>query len=293
MYQIKMKGKTLLCTLASLTFAFATVFPGDACTNVIVTRGASADGSGMVSYAADSHWLYGELYFKPAADWKAGSMRKVYDWDSGRYLGDIEEIAHTYKRVGNMNEHQLIIGETTFGGREELMDTHGGIDYGSLIYIALERCKTAREAIECMTGLANEYGYYSEGESFSIVDKTEAWILEMIGKGTVMRNGRNLNKGVVWVARRIPDGMISAHANQARITTFPLQDPENSMPRMSFLSPAGWVTSMERMPTSASPTPTARSISAACAPATPGSGALSTSSATAGSPMRMKKPAVW
>ena len=224
-----MKTKVILCTLAAAALTTVTALPGDACTNVIVTRGASADGSGLVSYAADSHWLYGELYFRPAADWKAGSMRKVYDWDSARYLGDIDEIAHTYKRVGNMNEHQLIIAETTFGGREELHDKYGGIDYGSLIYIALERCKTAREAIECITSLANEYGYYSEGESFSIVDKEEAWILEMIGKGTVMRNGKNMNKGVVWVARRIPDGMISAHANQARITTFPLQDPDNCL----------------------------------------------------------------
>ena len=213
--------------LAALLTAFPV--PGDACTNIIVTRGASADGSGLVSYAADSHWLYGELYFRDAADWKAGAMRKVYDWDSGRYLGDIEEQAHTYKRIGNMNEHQLIIGETTFGGREELHDKYGGLDYGSLIYIALERCKTAREAIECITSLANEYGYYSEGESFSIVDKEEAWILEMIGKGMLMKNGRNMNKGVVWVARRIPDGMISAHANQARITTFPLHDPDNCL----------------------------------------------------------------
>ena len=124
--------------LAALLTAFPV--PGDACTNIIVTRGASADGSGLVSYAADSHWLYGELYFRDAADWKAGAMRKVYDWDSGRYLGDIEEQAHTYKRIGNMNEHQLIIGETTFGGREELHDKYGGLDYGSLIYIALERC---------------------------------------------------------------------------------------------------------------------------------------------------------
>ncbi len=224
-----MKLKALLGTAALSAWAMTLSLPTDACTNVIVTRGASADGSGMVSYAADSHMLFGELYFRPAANWKVGAMRKVYDWDSGRYLGDIEEIAHTYKRVGNMNEHQLIIGETTFGGREELADKYGGIDYGSLIYIALERCKTAREAIECMTSLANEYGYYSEGESFSIVDKEEAWILEMIGKGTVMRNGKNLNKGVVWVARRIPDGMICAHANQARITTFPLNDPDNCL----------------------------------------------------------------
>ena len=224
-----MTKKAIVSILALSALLAAFPIPGDACTNIIVTRGASADGSGLVSYAADSHWLYGELYFRKAADWKSGDMRKVYDWDSGRYLGDIEEPAHTYKRIGNMNEHQLIIAETTFGGREELQDKYGGVDYGSLIYIALERCKTAREAIECMTELANKYGYYSEGESFSIVDKEEAWILEMIGKGMLMKNGTNMNKGVVWVARRIPDGMISAHANQARITTFPLNDPDNCL----------------------------------------------------------------
>ncbi|MBO6082700.1 MAG: C69 family dipeptidase [Bacteroidales bacterium] len=224
-----MKGKAILCTFALSLLAISAGNQADACTNIIVTRGASADGSLMVSYAADSHLLYGELYFQEAKDWKEGDMRKVYDWDTGRYLGDIEQVAHTYKRIGNMNEHQLIIGETTFGGREELADRFGIVDYGSLIYIALERCKTAREAIECMTALANEYGYYSEGESFSIVDKEEAWILEMIGKGVLLKNGRNINKGVVWVARRIPDGMISGHANQARITTFPLMDPDNCL----------------------------------------------------------------
>lgn len=201
----------------------------DACTNVIVTKGASADGSNLVSYAADSHYLYGELYYRPAADWKPGSMVKIYDWDSGRYLGEIEQVPHTYQTVGNMNEHQLIIAETTFGGRPELVDTRGGIDYGSLIYIALQRCKTAREAIKCMTDLANEHGYYSSGESFTIADKEEIWILEMIGKGTLLRGGRNINKGVVWVAVKIPDGYVSCHANQARITTFPLHDSENCM----------------------------------------------------------------
>ena len=156
-------------------------------------------------------------------------MRPIVDWDSGRFLGDIEQVPHTYKRVGNMNEHQLIIAETTFGGRPELHDSKGGIDYGSLIYIALERCRTAREAIECITNLANTYGYYSSGESFSIVDKEEAWILEIIGKGTNMRGGRNANKGIVWVAVRIPDGYISSHANQSRISRFALNDPENCL----------------------------------------------------------------
>jgi len=192
----------------------------NACTNVIVTRGASADGSNMISYAADSHQLYGELYFAPAAVWNAGDMRKVNEWDTGKYLGDIPQASRTYQRVGNMNEHQLIIAETTYGGRPELEDPKGIMDYGSLIYIALERARTAREAIDVIVNLANTYGYYSSGESFSIADKNEAWVMDLIGKGPD-------NKGIVWVARRIPDGYICAHANQARISTFPLNDPEN------------------------------------------------------------------
>lgn len=226
----KMKVKTIVGFLsAGAMILSANAWKSDACTNIIVTKGASADGSFMVSYAADSHALFGELYFQEAKDWKPGSLRAIVDWDSGRFLGEIDQVAHTYKRVGNMNEHQLIIAETTFGGRPELHDSKGGIDYGSLIYIALERCRTAREAIECITELANEYGYYSSGESFSIVDKEEAWILEIIGKGTNLRNGRNANKGIVWVAVRIPDGYISAHANQSRITTFNLNDPDNCL----------------------------------------------------------------
>lgn len=222
-----MNGKALICSL-TLAAALSAV-EASACTNVIVTKGASADGSNIVSYAADSHGLFGELYFHPAADWKAGSKLKIYDWDSGRYLGEIAQVPHTYKTVGNMNEHQLIIAETTFGGRSELEDKTGGIDYGSLIYIALQRCKTAREAIATMTSLADEYGYCSEGESFSIADKEEVWIMEMIGKGTNLKNGENTRKGVVWVARRIPDGYVSCHANQSRISTFPLNDPANCL----------------------------------------------------------------
>lgn len=193
-----------------------------ACTNLIVTRGASTDGSVMVSYAADSHQLYGALYHTPAGKHKAGSMMKVHEWDTSRYLGEIAQIGQTYSTIGNMNEYQLIIGETTFGGRHELEDPKGGIDYGSLIYITLQRAKTAREAIDVIVELANTYGYASSGESFSIADKNEAWIMELIGKGPE-------NKGIVWVARRIPDGYISAHANQARISTFPLNDPENCL----------------------------------------------------------------
>ena len=206
------------------------------CTNVIVTKGASADGSCMVSYAADSHVLYGELYFKPEKDWKLGDKLRVYDWDSGKYLGLIDQVEHTYKTIGNMNEHQLIIAETTFGGRSELADPNGIMDYGSLIYITLQRAKTAREAIKVMTDLTKQYGYFSEGETFSIIDKNEAWIMEMVGKG-------KKEKGAVWVARRIPDGFICSHANQSRITTFPLNDPANCLYApdvISFARENGW-----------------------------------------------------
>ena len=207
--------------LTAAVFTLSSV-ESHACTNVIVTRGASIDGSNMVSYAADSHQLYGELYFAPAGIWNSGDIRKVYEWDTGKYLGDIPQARHTYQRVGNMNEHQLLIAETTYGGRSELEDPKGVMDYGSLIYIALERAKTAREAIDVIVDLANTYGYYSSGESFSIADKNEVWVMDLIGKGPD-------NKGIVWVARRVPDGYICAHANQARISTFPLDDPENCL----------------------------------------------------------------
>ena len=196
----------------ALVFAFG---KANACTNFLITKGASADGSCMISYAADSHVLYGELYHYPAADYAPGTMRDVYDWDGGAYLGQIPELAHTYNVVGNMNEWQVAIGETTYGGIEGLWHGQGIIDYGSLMYIALQRSKTAREAIKWMADLVTTYGYVSEGESFSICDTEEVWIMEMIGKGPQ-------NKGAVWVARRIPDGYVSGHANQARITTFPL-----------------------------------------------------------------------
>ena len=185
-----------------------------ACTNFIVGKDASADGSTMISYAADSYGMYGFLHFVPAADHEPGAMRIVKDWDTGRELGQIPEIPHTYTVVGNMNEHQVAIGETTWGGREELWDTVG-IDYGSLIYIALERSKTAREAIECFISLINEYGYASEGETFSFGDPNEVWMMDLIGKGP----GR---KGANWVAVRIPDNAIAGHANQSRITNLPL-----------------------------------------------------------------------
>ncbi len=187
-----------------------------ACTNFLVTKGASKDGSTMISYAADSHLLYGELYYRPAADYPDGAMVDIYEWDTGKYLGKIPQVKHTYSVVGNVNEHQLAIGETTYGGRSELHDSTGIIDYGNLIYLTLQRAKTAREAIKVMSELVTNYGYYSSGESISIADANEAWIMEIIGKGPG-------NKGAVWVARQIPDGYICAHANQARITTFPFQ----------------------------------------------------------------------
>ena len=210
--------KAILFTLAaSLSFG---IIESQACTNVLVTKGASVDGSTMISYAADSHQLYGELYYAPAGVWNSGDIRKIYEWDTGKYLGNIPQVARTYQRVGNMNEHQLIIAETTYGGRHELEDPNGVMDYGSLIYVALERAKTAREAIDIIVDLANTYGYYSSGESFSFADKEEVWVMDLIGKGPN-------NKGIVWVARRVPDGYICSHANQARISTFPQNDPEN------------------------------------------------------------------
>ncbi|MFC1732629.1 dipeptidase [candidate division KSB1 bacterium] len=208
-----------------------------ACTNFLITKGASTDGSVMITYSADSHVLYGELYFRPSADYAEGAMLDVYEWDTGKYLGKIKQVSHTYSVVGNMNEHQVAIGETTYGGREELHHQSKAIvDYGSLMFIALQRAKTAREAIKVMGDLVAEYGYVSHGESFSISDPNEVWIMEMIGKGEE-------ELGAVWVARRIPDGYICGHANQARITTFPLDDPENclySEDVISFARKKGW-----------------------------------------------------
>ena len=210
----------LLKTIALVGAFIAGVATADACTNFIVTRGASTDGSNMVTYAADSHGLYGSLYsYVPG---KYTPFMDVTEWDTGRYIGKIAQQEVRYRTLGNSNEHSLFITETTFGGRAELEDPNGGIDYGSLIYITLQRCKTAREAIDMIVYLANTYGYCSSGESFSLIDKEEAWIMELIGKGPE-------DKGIVWVARRIPDGYVSAHANQARITTFPWNDPENCL----------------------------------------------------------------
>lgn len=209
-----------LLTIA-LCAALISSISADACTNVIITRGASTDGSSIVSYAADSHVLYGELYFHPAAKWKAGAMLPITEWDTYRPTGQIPQVAQTFQTMGNMNQHQLIIAETTWGGREEQVNEDGIMDYGSLIYVTLQRARTAREAISTIVEMANSYGYPSEGETFSIADTEEAWIMDLVGKGK--------EKGIVWVARRVPDGYICAHANQCRITRFPLDDPQNCL----------------------------------------------------------------
>ena len=211
--------KKLFLTVVTL---LAAITSGMACTNLIVGKAASADGSVIVSYSADSYGMYGYLCHYPAAVHAEGTWREVLDWETGRYTGRIPEAAQTYNVVGNINEYQVTIAETTFGGREELVNPEGIIDYGSLIYIALQRSKTAREAIDVMTSLVEEYGYNSGGESFTVADPNEVWIMEMIGKGP----GR---KGAVWVAIRIPDDCISAHANQARIRQFPLKDKKNCL----------------------------------------------------------------
>lgn len=232
-----MRKATFTNGILAIVFLLANYQISNGCTNFLVTRGASVDGSTMVTYAADSHSLYGELYFQPAQDHPEGAMREIYEWDTGKYLGKIPQPRRTYSVIGNMNEFQLAIGETTFGGRKELSSQEGAImDYGSLIYVTLQRAKTAREAIQVMADLVEKHGYYSSGESFSIADPNEVWIMELIGKGEG-------EKGAVWVALKIPDGYISGHANQARITTFPKNDPENclySPDVISFARKKGW-----------------------------------------------------
>jgi len=210
-----MMKKLLVIALAILLTGLMPDQTSKACTNFLVTKGASVTGSTMISYSADSHVLYGELYYWPASDNPVGTMMDVYEWDTQKFKGRILQAPHTYSVIGNMNEHQLAIGETTYTGLVSQIDTTGIIDYGSLIYITLQRAKNAREAIKVMSDLVSEYGYGSSGESFSISDPNEVWIYEIIGKGP----GK---KGAVWVARRIPDGYVSGHANQARIQTFPL-----------------------------------------------------------------------
>ncbi|MBR4167544.1 MAG: C69 family dipeptidase [Bacteroidales bacterium] len=231
-----MTGRSTISLLLAAALLLAGGLRSKACTNIIVTRGASADNSNMVSYAADSHTLYGELYYHPAALWKQGTMLEVVDWDTHRPLGSIPQVARTYKTVGNMNEYQLIIGETTWGGRRELRDPNGVMDYGSLIYIALQRARTAREAIQVIVDLAKEFGYASSGETFSIADKDEAWVMDLVGKGSEV-------KGLAYVAIKVPDGYICSHANQARVQTFPQNDPENCVfdPDMiAFAREKGW-----------------------------------------------------
>ncbi|MCF0165688.1 MAG: C69 family dipeptidase [Bacteroidales bacterium] len=213
-----MKGKTLLIVLATALLSSARM---EACTNVIVTKGASADGSVMVTYSADSHQLYGECYFSAAGRFAPKTWLEIVEWDSGKRIGQIAQVPQTYQTVGNMNQYQVTITETTFGGREELSHQSGAsIDYGSLIYITLQRAKSAREAIETIATLMDEYGYASAGESFSVADKNEAWIMEIIGKGEGY-------KGAVWAAARIPDGYICSHANQSRIHHIDFADKEN------------------------------------------------------------------
>ena len=212
------------------------VSEAEACSNFIVGKKASVDGSVMCSYSADDYGMFQYLCHYPAAKHAKGEMRKIYDWDSNKYHGEIPEAAETYNVIGNINEWQVTIGETTYGGREEMVDSTGIMDYGSLIYVALQRSKTAREAIKVMTTLANTYGYNSGGETFTICDPNEAWIMEMMGKGAG-------SKGAVWVALRIPDDAICAHANQSRIGKFNMKDKKNVMYAkdvVSFARSKGW-----------------------------------------------------
>ena len=218
---------------AAMLLASSGVF---ACSNLIVGKKASVDGSVMVSYNADDYGMFGYLCHYPAGTHPKGTMRAIYDWDSGVYHGEIEEAPVTYNVIGNINEFQLSIGETTYGGREEMVDSTGILDYGSLIYVTLQRAKTAREAISVMTSLVEKYGYNSEGETFSICDPNEAWIMEMQGTGAG-------SKGVVWVAMRIPDDAICAHANQSRIGKFNMKDKKNVLYSKNVISYArkmGW-----------------------------------------------------
>ena len=212
------------------------VSEAEACTNFIVGKKASVDGSVMCSYSADDYGMFQNLCHFPAGKHAKGEMRKIYDWDTNKYHGEIPEAAETYNVIGNINEWQVTIGETTYGGREEMADSTGIMDYGSLIYVALQRSKTAREAIKVMTTIANTYGYNSEGETFTICDPNEAWIMEMMGKGPG-------SKGVVWVALRIPDNAVCAHANQSRIGKFNMKDKKNVMYAkdvVSFARSKGW-----------------------------------------------------
>ena len=221
--KLNRKNSTLKLKLSFIILlSLVAIAPGWACTSLLVGKDASTDGSTMITYAADAHVLYGELYQWPAAKHEKGAMREIREWDTNKHLGYIPEVEETFSVTGNMNEHQVTISESTWGGRSELQDTTGIMDYGSLIYVTLQRAKTAREAISIMTDLVEKHGYYSSGESFSIADPNEVWIMEMIGKGPE-------EKGAVWVAQRIPDNAIAGHANQARIHKFPLKDKKNTL----------------------------------------------------------------
>lgn len=227
----------MLWALTALMAAAPTT--ADACTNLIAAKGATTDGSVMMTYSADSHNLFGFLHHSPAGKHPKGSVRKIFEWDTNKPLGEIPEAEETYNVIGNMNEHQVVIGESTWGGRPELADTTGQavMDYGSLIYVTLERAKTAREALDIMTDLVAKHGYASSGESFTIADKNEVWVLEMIGKGA--------EKGAVWIAVRIPDNAISGHANEPRIRKVNLKDKENvrhSKDMISFARKRGYFT---------------------------------------------------
>lgn len=233
---MQLSKKLKAIALAALMSASA--MEASACTNLIVGKKASVDGSVLVSYNADDYGMFGHLCHYPAGTHKKGEMRKIFDWDTGEYHGEIPEAPVTYNVIGNINEFQLSIGETTYGGREEMVDTTGILDYGSLIYVTLQRAKTAREAISIMTSLVEKYGYCSSGETFSICDPNEAWIMEMMGTGPG-------SKGVVWVAVRIPDNAICAHANQSRIGKFDMKDKKNviySKNVISYARKMGWFT---------------------------------------------------
>jgi dipeptidase len=209
-----------------------------ACTNLLVSRGATRDGSTFITYTADSHSLYGSLVHSLGGVYPAGATREIIEWDTGRRLGEIAQAPRTYTVVGNMNEHQVAIGETTFGGRAALANPDGKLDYGSMIMLGLERARTAREAVLVMTSLAEKHGFASDGESLSISDPKEVWYLEIVGAG----KGAKAGEGAIWVARRLPDGTISAHANQARIRTFPRNDPGTLYSKnvVSFARAKGW-----------------------------------------------------
>lgn len=214
--------KKALTAVAASVALFLAPTEAQACTSFLVGKNASADGSAFITYNQDDYGMFGRLHYLPAAQHAKGKMRKIYDGDTNHYHGEIAEAPYTYAVMGYINEHQVGITETTFGGRSELEDPKGIIDYVSLMTIALQRSKTAREAIRVMTSLVQEYGYASEGESFSIADPNEVWILEMIGKGPK-------EKGAVWVAIRIPDDCIACHANQSRIHQFNMKDKKNVM----------------------------------------------------------------